>query len=154
MLIKQFFTEFDDSLTHTLNIDPLGMTVIWSAFGQKIFNNRVSSISNDVRNYTLNLVHHLAIKELVELGLTLQGQLAQIYPQVDLLEFKQACLIHAENLFVYSMLTSEKPLDTFGILGASKGRAKLAKGEGALLLFSHTNNRSYRHPNIELSNIN
>ena len=138
LYLKKFFTEYDDSLTHTLNIDPLGMTVIWSAFGQRIFNNRVSSISNDVRNYTLNLVHHLAIKELIESGLTLQGQLAHIYPQADVLEFKQACLIHAENLFVYSILTSEKPLDTLGILGASKGRAKLGIGEGALLHFSHT----------------
>lgn len=138
LYLKKFFTEYDDSLTHTLNIDPLGMTVIWSAFGQKIFNNRVSSISNDVRNYTLNLVHHLAIKELIESGLTLQGQLAHIYPQADILEFKQACLIHAENLFVYSLLTSKKPVDTFGILGASKGRAKLGRGEGISLNFSHT----------------
>jgi hypothetical protein len=138
LYLKKFFTEYDDSLTHTLNIDPLGMTVIWSAFGQKIFNNRVSSISNDVRNYTLNLVHHLAIKELIDSGITLHGQLAHIYPQADILEFKQACLIHSENLFVYSVLTSKKPVDTFGILGASKGRAKLGKGEGISLNFSHT----------------
>jgi len=138
LYLKKFFTEYDDSLTHTLNIDPLGMTVIWSAFGQKIFNNRVSSISNDVRNYTLNLVHHLAIKELIDSGITLHGQLAHIYPQADVLEFKQACLIHAENLFVYSILTSEKPVDSLGILGASKGRAKLGKGEGVTLNFSHT----------------
>lgn len=138
MYLNKFFTEYDDSLTHTLNIDPLGMTVIWSAFGQKVFNNRVSSISNDVRNYTLNLVHHLAIKELIDSGITLHGQLAHIYPQADILEFKQACLIHAENIFVYSLLTSEQPSDTFGILGASKGRAKLGKGEGITLNFSHT----------------
>lgn len=138
LYLKKFFTEYDDSLTHTLNIDPLGMTVIWSAFGQKIFNNRVSSISNDVRNYTLNLVHHLAIKEMIDSGITLHGQLAHIYPQADILEFKQACLIHAENLFVYSMLNSKIPVDTFGILGASKGRAKIGKGEGISLSFSHT----------------
>jgi len=138
MYLKQFFTEYDDSLTHTLNIDPLGMTVIWSAFGQKIFNNRVSSISNDVRNYTLNLVHHLAIKELIESNINIQGKLAHVYPQVDSLAFKQACLIHAENIFVYSVLSTEKQVDTLGILGASKGRAKLEKENGVLLYFSHT----------------
>ena len=138
MFLKRFFTEYDDSLTHSLNIDPLGMTVIWSAFGQKIFNNRVSSISNDVRNYTLNLIHHLAIKELVESNVNIQGKLANVYPQIDSLAFKQACLIHAENIFVYSILSTDKQVDTLGILGASKGRAKLEKENEALLHFSHT----------------
>ena len=79
MYLSQFFTEYDDTLSQNLNIDPLGMTMIWSALGQRIFKNRVSSISNDVRNYTLNLVHHLAIKELVDSSIRLTGQVSNLY---------------------------------------------------------------------------
>ena len=45
MLLNEFLTEYDDSLGSELNIDPLGLQVIWSAFGQQIFQNRISSIS-------------------------------------------------------------------------------------------------------------
>jgi|TARA_R110002033_G_C3896811_1_gene239592 hypothetical protein len=144
MYLSQFFTEYDDTLSQNLNIDPLGMTMIWSALGQRIFKNRVSSISNDVRNYTLNLVHHLAIKELVDSSIRLAGQVSNLYPNIDSLSFKQACLIHAENLFVYSMLEgsnqADKQVGTLGILGASKGRKK-QNSDGkfnATLTFTHT----------------
>lgn len=141
MILHKYFTEYDDSLTQMLNTDPLGMTVIWSAFGQQIFNNRVSSISNDVRNYTLNLIHHLAIKELIESpeNITLHREVRKKYPSMESLEFKQACLIHAENIFVYSLLTTnEADIDTNGILGVTKGRAKLGNNsDEALLDFTH-----------------
>ena len=56
--LSDLLTEFDERISSELNLDPLGLQVIWSAYGQKIFRNRISSISNDVRNYTLNLFDH------------------------------------------------------------------------------------------------
>ncbi|NQZ10632.1 MAG: hypothetical protein HRT35_26060 [Algicola sp.] len=139
MHLKNLFTEFDDSISQSLNIDPLGMTVIWSVFGQKIFNRRVSSISNDVRNYTLNLLHHLVIKEVVEDSTQLSLKLTRVYQQKDSFAFKQACLIHCENLFVYSMLGATNEVNTLGVLGASKGRVKWQeKHHNPELIFSHT----------------
>jgi hypothetical protein len=132
MYLNQFFTEYDDNITQSLNIDPLGMTMIWSSLGQAIFNNRVSSISNDVRNYTLNLVHHYVIKTLVDSAdARLSGELEKVYGQTDSLAFKQTCLIFLENLFVFSMLEAEassKGVQTQGILGASKARLKMSDG--------------------------
>ncbi|CAE6824510.1 hypothetical protein R69746_06213 [Paraburkholderia aspalathi] len=80
-LLQQILTEFDDRISSELNLDPLGLQVIWSAYGQKIFRNRVSSISNDVRNYTLNLFNHWVVKSIadddaVRLGKGLQSEKA------------------------------------------------------------------------------
>ncbi|MEO9655386.1 hypothetical protein [Marinomonas sp.] len=130
MYLNQFFTEYDETITQSLNIDPLGMTMIWSSLGQAIFNNRVSSISNDVRNYTLNLVHHYVIKSLVDsTDAKLSGELEKVYGQIDSLAFKQTCLIFLENVFVFSMLAAEstKGVQTQGILGASNARLKISQ---------------------------
>ena len=65
MYLEKFLTEYDEGVSSELNLDPLGLQVIWSAYGQKIFKNRISSISNDVRNYTLNLFHHYIVRAVV-----------------------------------------------------------------------------------------
>ncbi|BDU41087.1 hypothetical protein [Vibrio nigripulchritudo] len=132
MILNQFFTEYDDTLTQTLNTDPLGMTMIWSRLGQDIFHNRVSSISNDVRNYTLNLIHHYVIKQVVESQAELSRGLQTIYGHTDTLAFKQASLIFLENVFVFSILQAEElqqiNVQTQGILGASKARLQMSLG--------------------------
>ncbi|SUB73592.1 Uncharacterised protein [Pluralibacter gergoviae] len=65
MYIDRFLTEYDESLTGEMNIDPLGQLVIWSSWGQAIFHSRITSIANDVRQYTLNLLHHSVIREII-----------------------------------------------------------------------------------------
>lgn len=106
--------------------------MIWSGLGRAIFNNRVSSISNDVRNYTLNLVHHFVIKQLIEGNdARLSSELEKVYGQIDSLAFKQTCLIFLENVFVFSMLEAETQshdVQTQGILGASKARSRMSNG--------------------------
>lgn len=111
--------------------------MIWSALGQRIFKNRVSSISNDVRNYTVNLLHHYVIKSFIETDVTASKEIANAYPTLDCLAFKQACLLHLENLFVFSMLSSESDdIDTIGVLGAAKGRNAL-NADRTTLKFTH-----------------
>ena len=137
MYLERFFTTYDDTLTQSLNTDPLGMTMIWSRLGQEIFHNRVSSISNDVRNYTLNLVHHYVIKQVVESQIELSRSLQGVFGHVDTLAFKQACLIYMENIFVFSMLEAEEhrakiKVQTQGVLGTSKARQLLARGKPSL----------------------
>ena len=65
MKLQDLLTEYDDSLSGDSFIDPLGQLVIWSAYGQQIFRNRVNSVSNDVRNFTLNLLHHGVVRSLL-----------------------------------------------------------------------------------------
>lgn len=140
--LSEFLTEYDDGIGSELKVDPLGMLVIWSAFGQQIFRSRVSSISNDVRNYTLNLFNHWLVRELIEDERVVLGTaLAKRYAGKQDLNFKYACLLYLENLFVYSMLHAEaqqRPVETVGVLGISNaGRKWHESGSNPTLLFSH-----------------
>ncbi len=141
LFFEQYLTEFDESLSGDSYIDPIGTLIIWSAFGRQVFSNRINSVSNDVRNYTLNLFHHFLIRKLVnDDGALLSKPLQKKYHDKDTLHFKQACLIFLENLFVYSMLRHEQAdtLATGGILGISKARRSWEKDNGnPTLKFTH-----------------
>ncbi|MCD4504166.1 hypothetical protein LQR30_08620 [Chromobacterium piscinae] len=144
-ILQDILTEFDERISSELNLDPLGLQVIWSAYGQKIFRNRISSISNDVRNYTLNLFNHAVTKALVEddgamLGKGLLKNKAYAGRGKDSTAFKQACLIYLENLFAYAIVDAQamQGVETSGVLGISKARRRWEESAGnPRLLFSH-----------------
>ncbi|APW48654.1 hypothetical protein [Rhodoferax antarcticus] len=144
-LPEDILTEFDTSISGELNLDPLGLQVIWSAYGQIIFRNRISSISNDVRNYTLNLFNHAVTKALVEddhvlLGKGLINDKAYASRGKDSIAFKQSCLIYLENVFAYAMVgaQAQEGVETVGVLGISKARRRWDESSGnPWLLFSH-----------------
>lgn len=140
MFLDKYLTEYDDSLSGESYIDPLGMLIIWSAYGQEIFNNRVNSISNDVRNYTLNLFNHYLVRRLIQdESVRLSKRLTDVYGGKDTLFFKYACLLYLENLFVFSILKHEgRGVDSGGVLGISNGRRRWHETEGnPKLIFSH-----------------
>jgi len=58
---KDIFTEYDKSIFSDGSIDPMGLRIIWTSLGNKIFKNKLNTISNDIRYYTLNLFHHYVI---------------------------------------------------------------------------------------------
>lgn len=128
MKLQDLLTEYDDSLSGDSFIDPLGQLVIWSAYGQQVFRNRVNSVSNDVRNFTLNLLHHGVIRSLLlDEEVQVSDALDSEVGPKESLPFIHACLIHLENIFTYSMVdrSEDGGIDTLGILGGSKGRAVL-----------------------------
>lgn len=141
MLLDAFLTEYDDNLGAELNVDPLGLQVIWSAFGQQIFRNRISSISNDVRNYTLNLFNHWLIRRLIQdESAVISKPVQHTYPSKSDLNFKYACLIFLENLYVYSMIhhQQDKGVNTLGVLGISNARRNWeAASHNPVLIFGH-----------------
>lgn len=140
MFLDKYLTEYDDSLSGESYIDPLGMLIIWSTYGQDIFNNRVNSISNDVRNYTLNLFNHYLVRRIIQdESVRLSKRLTDLYGGKDTLFFKYACLLYLENLFVFSILRHEgKGVDSGGVLGISNGRRRWNETEGnPRLIFSH-----------------
>lgn len=135
--LSDFLTEFDERISSELNLDPLGLQVIWSAYGQKIFRNRISSISNDVRNYTLNLFNHCVTKALVEDDAVLPGK-GLLHDKAysgrgkDSTAFKQACLIYLENVFAFAMVEAQAQasVQTAGVLGISKARRRWEETQG------------------------
>ena len=142
--LSEILTEVDTDITSELNLDPLGMLVVWSTFGQAIFQHRISSVSHDVRNFTLNLFNHWVIKTVVEndsikLGKNLHAMADYANRGKESMAFKQACLIYLENLFVYSVIDDERKATTAGVVGISKARQRWSQSEGnPRLLFSHT----------------
>ncbi|EPM44379.1 hypothetical protein [Pseudomonas syringae] len=140
MQLNQFLTEYDDELSGDSYIDPLGVLVIWSAFGQQIFRNRVNSISNDVRNYTLNLLHHTLIRDLCDDDAVQPSKaLVEEVGDKHSLALRQACLVYLENIFTYAMVAApaNAGVDSLGILGASKARARLEAQGNPQLQFTH-----------------
>jgi len=147
MNLTKFFTEYDPDVSSDLNVDPLGLQVIWSVYGQKIFKHRVSSISNDVRNYTINLFHHYVIRELIDNdGVYLSSQLLKACDEKkDTLAFKHACIVFFENIFVYSIiqLGDKMGANTSGVLGISKARRLCnEQGNNPQLIFSNEPEKS------------
>lgn len=135
--LSDLLTEFDERISSELNLDPLGLQAIWSAYGQKIFRNRISSISNDVRNFTLNLFNHWVIKALIEddavlLGKGLLHDKAYAGQGKDSAAFKQACMIYLENVFVFAMVEAQAhaSVETAGVLGISKARRRWEETQG------------------------
>lgn len=139
--LDSLLTEYDDTLSSDSYIDPIGTLIIWSAFGRQVFRNRINSISNDVRNFTLNLFHHYLVKTLIEDDdVHLSHALARQYQSKDSLNFKQACLIFLENVFVFSILRHEKSqeVESTGILGISNARRLWANEDRPpALIFTH-----------------
>lgn len=139
MFLDGYLTDYDDSLSGEGFIDPLGMLVIWSAFGHKIFNGRVNSISNDVRNYTLNLFNHYVIRKLIsDDSVRLAKKIDHMYGGKDRLNFKYACLLYLENLYTYSMIRHRGKVDAGGVLGSYNAqRIWTDSNENPVLRFSH-----------------
>ncbi|WP_342066622.1 hypothetical protein [Achromobacter kerstersii] len=139
--LEAYLTEYDDSLFGESYIDPIGTLIVWSALGRQVFDDRVNSVSNDVRNYTLNLFHHHLIRKLVlDDEVKLSTSLRSQYGDKNALAFKQACLIILENLFVFSLLRhEERPgVETIGVLGISKARRRWdQEKERTQLIFTH-----------------
>lgn len=124
------FTEYDDSLSCDILRDPLGMQVIWSAVGQKIFNNKLTSISTDIRNFTVNLIHHFIVKSLVQdNSFELVGEALPTYGGKRESIFKEGLIVFLENIMVYSLLAAPKNTnpDSLGLLGSNNAAKELRK---------------------------
>ena len=52
---SNIFTIPDKNLISDGSVDPMGMQMIWTYFGQLIFHNKLTTVSTDVRNYSINL---------------------------------------------------------------------------------------------------
>ncbi|MCZ3384594.1 hypothetical protein O3S68_20115 [Kosakonia sp. SOY2] len=140
MNLQRFITEYDESLSGELNIDPLGQLIVWSSFGQQIFRNRISSVANDVRHYTLNLLHHYVIRSVLGDDKTQLGDaLQKIYGGKNDVKLTHACLIFLENIYTLSMCDSQskKGVVTTGVLGIVKARKLFADFNNPPLIFGH-----------------
>ena len=97
------FTEVDDSIFIDGSIDPMGLRILWTSLGSKIFGNKLNTISNDIRLYTINLFHHWVIysleKKIPEKIHKIIG--TEAYPGRT--DFREGVVIFLECLLVQSV---------------------------------------------------
>lgn len=142
MFLSSYLTNYDPDLAGDTYLDPMGTLIVWSSFGQQIFRSRVNSISNDVRNYTLNLLNHYITRRVVmDDRVVLNKALVGVYGGKDQPAFKHACLLFLENLFAFSVMHQVGRMDSLGVLGGSKAsRLWQEQGGNPLLTFAHDKN--------------
>jgi len=124
---SDIFTVPDKNITSDGAVDPMGMQLIWTYFGQKIFNKKLTTVSTDARNYTINLLHHYVLYQLEA-----QGELRYAMEKYSAYKSeyltKAGLVIFMENLLVYSLMDQDQQdtVNTIGILGRNKAQKNLA----------------------------
>jgi len=61
--LDNIFTEYDESIFSDGSIDAMGLRIIWTSVGSKIFHTKLNTISTDIKLYTLNLPHLYLLQE-------------------------------------------------------------------------------------------
>jgi len=125
MKFENIFTQYDASLEKVLDIDPLGFSVIWTHFGQDIFNNKISSVALDPRSFNINMFNHFIVKNLIDNNTLYTSSLFEKDTRVAI----EKILILLENMLIWSWYTSENNNDSWGeakigLLGTSKAIIK------------------------------
>jgi len=124
--INEIFTQYNGSIYKSLNIDPLGFQVVWTYFGQNIFENKVTSIALDIRSYNINLFNHLIIYKLIRENYA-DSEISQtILKLVETRTGIEKLLVILENMLTWSWFTSINSDNKWsedqkrGLLGTSK----------------------------------
>ena len=105
-LIKNIFTEYDESLTKNINTDPLGFQIVWTYFGQKIFQNKTTSVALDIRSYNINLFNHYIIYQIIQENEGLSFDRLITNREIKLKEKIKKTLIILENLLTRSWFST------------------------------------------------
>jgi hypothetical protein len=125
--MRTFFTIPDLDISQEASVDPMGVQVIWTHFGQQIFADKMTTIANDLRVFTFNIFHqHLINKLMTDHAEKLNE--AKKYYQTWKTEFdvKAGLLMFLEDLVTHIFYHSKEDhsnADTIGILGLNKVRA-------------------------------
>lgn len=123
---SSIFTIPDKELVSDGAVDPMGMQMIWTYFGQLIFQNKLTTVSTDIRNYTINLLHHYVLyrfqNERSEEFFRGQQQFGNYRNAYDT---KAGIIIFMEDLLTYALMDQKGPVDTSGLLGSNNGQDAL-----------------------------
>jgi len=127
MKFKEIFTQYDEKIEKTLEIDPLGFVAIWTHFGQDIFYNKISSVTSDIRSFNINFFNHFIIKNLItKSSKTLQNQFERNHK-----ESVEKLILILENMLIWSWYKEKGRWGESknGLLGTSKAITKWAESQ-------------------------
>jgi hypothetical protein len=160
------YTARDYSITGNGARDPMGFEALWSFLGREVFDNKITSIANDVRNYTVALLHHAVVRKLQD-----EGSFSRVQELLQKEEGRRsysekevvgAIIIFLENLLIYAMVRGDnhgREVRTAGMLGVFKGMNALfekiwiSQRKEAFVLVNQANvglNARYKTPFIRM----
>ena len=127
--MKEFFTIPDPDITSESSVDPMGIQVIWTHYGQEIFNEKLTTIANDLRVFTFNLFHNHLINSLYKnYPEQIQEAKNRYKAWATDADVKTGILMFLEDVVTWTFYlhseAAEKKVDTLGILGLTKARVK------------------------------
>lgn len=98
--LDNIFTEFDESIFSDGSIDPMGLRIIWTSIGGKIFHNKLNTISTEIKFYTLNLFHHYLIQKCISEDEDSVNKLIRKNPYYNKSDLFEGLVIFLENLLI------------------------------------------------------
>jgi hypothetical protein len=96
--LDNIFTDFDESIFSDGSIDPMGLRIIWTSIGSKIFHNKLNTISTDIKFYTLNLFHHYLLQKCISEDEDSVNKLIRKKPYYNKSDLFEGLVIFLENL--------------------------------------------------------
>lgn len=138
MIISPFFSSPDPDLYQEGSLDPLGILPIWMHFGQDLFNNRITTIANDVRIFNFNLFHHYILFHLFRQNPEAMRVAKERYHdwRTDT-DMRTGLIIFLEQLvshIFYLEGDHNTSIETIGILGLNKARLAHATQSGSQII--------------------
>src|SRR5688572_22204004 len=121
--LTDIFTDYDESIFSDGSIDPLGLLIIWTSLGNRIFHNRLNSISTNIRSYTLNLFHHHVIRQACIQHQDKFVNLINKPPYHNSSDLYEGLAIFLECLMAHVIVQTDEPIevsDTVFLPGVSK----------------------------------
>ncbi len=144
MKSTDIFTEYNSNLINQIDRDPLGFQQIWTHFGQKIFNSKTTSVATDIRNYTINLVHHNIIRQLPDKATSYWN----LVSKRNYKEGIEKSIILLEMMLAHSrVISGTEWKESRGILGTSMAFKRWQENEDSVYLDADLSDPSWEREN-------
>jgi hypothetical protein len=138
--LKPFFTISDPFLSKETSVDPMGIQKIWTRMAHEVFSDKLTTIANDIRIFSINLFHHYFIwkyyKEFHHLTKDKYTRLKS--DKYDLKDLKLGILIFLEDLTTLSFVLNKNNFDGSSIPGSLRANGKLSAGDFTLAAFKES----------------
>jgi len=100
--LDNIFSDYDESIFSDGSIDPMGLRIIWTSIGSKIFHNKLNTISTDIKLYTLNLFHHYLLQKCIREEEDSVNRLIRKKPYFNKSDLFEGLVIFLENVLINS----------------------------------------------------
>ena len=125
--LDNIFTDYDESIFSDSSIDPMGLRIIWTSLGGKIFHNKLNTVSTDIKLYTLNLFHHYIIQKCITEDEDSVNQLIRKKPYFNKTDLYEGLIIFLENVLIHATYNANNT----ALIVPGKNKLGILKRNGA-----------------------